>query len=324
MLQEENKVNKIDMGVKSQNRFSREIDHIKIMAYINLALAMVISGSAVVVSKMMVSSLPTFLATELGILIGMLILLPLTFLIKREARQLDWKSHAVLFAQAFCGVFLYRVFTLIGLTYTSAATSGLITSASPIIVVILAYIILKERLFLNQWIGVTCVVIGLLVINLYTYYGVESGHSSIKGNALIFAAVICEALFSILSKIKCKPMSALYRTTIIVFDAFILLLPFAIRDAMGFDFSKVEFTTILCIAYYGVFVTFLSYIFWFRGIEHVPASNAAVFTSIVPISSILLSVVILKERIMFAHWIGMICIIVGIWVFSLYKEKRIL
>ncbi|MHB8130017.1 MAG: DMT family transporter [Mobilitalea sp.] len=135
---------------------------------------------------------------------------------------------------------------------------------------------------------------------------------------------MCEALFSILSKIKCKPMSALYRTTIIVFDAFILLLPFALHDAKGFDLSKLEVTTILCIAYYGVFVTFLSYIFWFRGIVHVPASNAAVFTSLVPISSILLSVVMLRERILLAHIIGMICIVVGIWVSSLNKRKRIL
>jgi drug/metabolite transporter (DMT)-like permease len=275
---------------------------------------MFISGSAVVVSKMMVSSLPTFLATELGIFIGMLILLPLTFLIKKESWRADWNTHLVLFAQALCGIFLYRVFTFVGLKYTTAATSGLITSATPLIIVILAYFILKERLSIRRIIGIICVIIGLLTINLYTYFSAEVAEGSIKGNMLIMIAVICEALFSILSKAKSKPLSALCRTTIIVFYAFILLLPFSIYDAIGYDFSDMENKTILCIVYYGVFVSFLSYILWFRGIEKIPASNAAVFTSVVPISSILLSAILLKESILLVHIISLIFIIVGICI----------
>jgi drug/metabolite transporter (DMT)-like permease len=283
---------------------------------------MFIAGSAVVVSKMIVSTLPTFLATELGILIGLMILLPLTFLIKRENWKLDRKSHVVLFAQALCGVFLYRVFTLTGLHYTSAATSGLITSASPIIVVIFAYFLLKERITIYQVIGTICAVAGLLTINVYAYLSSGTGQSSLKGNAFIMAAVVCEALFSILSKAKCKPMSPLFRTTVIASYAFALLLPFSIKEAMDYDFSKMETPTILCVLYYGVFVSFLSYIFWFKGIEKVTASNAAVFTSVVPLSSILLSSVILKEEILLVHIISLLCIVVGIWITCLEAGNK--
>ncbi len=294
---------------------------IKIRAYIDIALAMFISGSAVVVSKMMVSSLPTFLATELGILIGMLILLPLTFLIKKESWKLDLNTHVVLFAQALCGVFLYRIFTFVGLKYTTAATSGLITSGTPIIIVILAYFILKEKMSIHKIIGTFCVVIGLLAINLYTYFSKDAGYGSIKGNMLIMAAVLCEALFSILSKSKCKPLSALCRTTIIVCYAFVLLIPFSIHDAIGYNFSGMEYKTIFCVVYYGVFVSFLSYILWFKGIEKVPASNAAVFTSVVPISSILLSAIILRENIYPLHIVSLIFIVFGIWISCLDKEN---
>jgi drug/metabolite transporter (DMT)-like permease len=261
---------------------------IRIAAYINLTLAMMISGSAVVVSKMMTSSLPTFLATELGIMIGMLILLPMTLFIKKESFHIGFKTHVILFAQAFCGVFLYRICTYIGLHYTSAATSGLITSASPLLVLLFAFFILREKINRFQVIAIICSVSGLVILNLYTYISAAEKHESMFGNLLILAAVICEALFSILSKVKSKPVSALCRTTVIVCYAFLLLLPFSIHDALRYDFHKMNLQTILCITYYGVFVTFLSYIFWFRGIAKVPAGNAAVFTSVVPITSILL------------------------------------
>ena len=145
-------------------------------SYLYLAGAMFISGSAVVVSKIMVASLPTFLATELGIVVGLFFLIPLLFFIK----------------------------------------------------------------------------------------------------------------------------------------TFMLLFPFSIFDGLQYDWTKIDNSAIFCVFYYGAFVSFLSYVFWFKGIEKVPAGNAAVFTSVVPISSILLSALILKEQILILHIIGLVCIIIGI------------
>jgi drug/metabolite transporter (DMT)-like permease len=268
--------------------------------------------------------LPTFLATELGILVALLILLPVTFFVKKEAIQLDIKSNRVLLLQAVFGVLLYRVFTFCGLKFTSAANSGLITSASAAMVAVLAYFILKEKLYFNRVAGVLSVSAGVVVINLYAYFSQSSGQAgSIKGNMLIMAAVICEALFSILSKVKCKPMSPLYRTTMITLYAFICLLPFAIYDSLTYDFMKVDHSSVICVVYYGVFVSFLSYVLWFKGIEKVSASNAAVFTSVVPVSSIFLSAVVLKEPIVVAHIIGLVCIISGICISCIHtKDKK--
>ena len=292
-------------------------------AYIDLTLAMFISGSAVVVSKMMVNNMPPFLITEIGIFIGLIVLLLNTFVIKKEHYKLDLKSYLVLFAQAVCGIFLYRIFTLLGLSYTSATNSGLITSTSPAMVVILAYFILKEKIYVRGFIGLIFVLTGLFTINMYSYLVEGSGKDSLFGNLLIMAAVICEALFSVLSKIECKRMTALYRTTIIVIFAFICLLPFSIREAYTYDFTTTTLKTGACLVYYGIFVSYLSYVFWFRGIEKVKASEAAPFTSVVPVSSILLAAILLKESISLLHIIGMLFIISGILISAMPERNKI-
>lgn len=294
-----------------------------IRAYIDLTLAMFISGSAVVVSKMMVGTIPPFLVTEIGIFIGLIILLPLTFCIKKEYHKLNVRTYIVLLAQAICGILLYRIFTFCGLSFTSAANSGLITSSTPAVVVILAYILLKERIAMSGILGLILVISGLLSINLYTYFAEGSDQNSIIGNLLIMAAVICEALFSVLSKKKCSSMSPLYRTTIIVMFAFVLLLPFAIHDAYHYDFTTMPIQTATCLAYYGVCVSCLSYVLWFRGIEKLRASDAAVFTSVVPVSSIFLATVLLQEKILVIHVLGMILICSGILI-STVKYPRII
>lgn len=318
----------MDKKIKEEIEFKTENQYFKAekwraYAYIDLSLAMFISGSAVVISKMMVNTMPPFLVTEIGIFIGLIILIPTTFIIKKEFNKLNLKTYLVLFAQAICGIVLYRVVTLLGLSYTSAANSGLITSSSPAIVVILAYIILGEKISLNGFVGLVLVICGLFIINIYVYMMEGTADNSLFGNLLIMIAVICEALFSVLSKIKCNQMSPLYRTTIIIIFAFVCLLPFSVNDAYNYNFKMMPFQTGVCLVYYGLCVSFLSYVLWFKGIEKVKASDAAPFTSVVPVSSILLAAILLKEKILLVHIFGMSFIIIGILISTINSKGSV-
>lgn len=159
------------------------------------------------------------------------------------------------------------------------------------------------------------VIAGLVSINLYTYITEGTG-SSMKGNLLILAAVICEAMFSVISKFKCRKMTPHYRTTILVMMAFVMLLPMAMNDAVHYDIAAMPFRTAGCLIYYGIAVSYLSYIFWFRGIAYVKANEAAPFTSVVPVTSIILAALILKENINIIHIAGSIAVITGIIISS--------
>lgn len=287
---------------------------IKLKAYFELTFAMFIAGSSVVVSKLLVQTLPVFLASECSLLIALMILIPINLIIKKYRCKIDKKTMIILFFQSITGVFLFRVLLFFGLKFTSAVESGLITSASPAMVGILAFFLLKEKLYLNRIVGIICVVAGILIVNIYTSSNLQSGSiNSIKGNTLILMSIICEALFSVLSKLNSCPISPIYRTTIItIFSAFCFI-PFSIYDILHFNFDHLNYTACLSIFYYGTFVSVVSYILWFKGISKVPANNAAVFTGIMPVSSILLSSLILKEKILIPHIISLIFIILGIY-----------
>jgi drug/metabolite transporter (DMT)-like permease len=113
----------------------------------------------------------------------------------------------------------------------------------------------------------------------------------------------------------------MYRTTIINIFATICFIPFSIYDFYNYDFTKINYISFLSVLYYGTFISVISFILWFRAIEKVSASSAAVFSGVMPISSMLLSSLILKEKISYFHIISLILIIMGICASCLKFKK---
>ena len=282
-------------------------------AYGYLALAMAIAGSAVVAGKIIVSDIPIFLGAELGIAFSLPFLLFPALRRHKTPWPSDRKTHMILFGQGLCGVVLYRVFMFWGSKHTSATAAGLIGSTAPVLIALLAVLLLREKLPGSRLVGAACVSVGIIAINIMPFLenAAEAG-TTLLGNCLVLAAILCESLFSVMSKSLCQPMPALLRTTLVSLYAFACLLPLALYDAFGYDFALMNTSSIVCVAYYGFFVSFLSYVFWFKGVAEVPAGVAGSFTGFVPLSSIFFSWLVLHEQIAFIHWIGLLFVLTGI------------
>jgi drug/metabolite transporter (DMT)-like permease len=78
---------------------------------------------------------------------------------------------------------------------------------------------------------------------------------------------------------------------------------------------------LLILLYYGFGVTTVAYILWFSGVEKVPASTAAVFTGVLPVSTVMLSVLVLGEQSTTAHLVGLACVLGGIGLITRSKSS---
>jgi drug/metabolite transporter (DMT)-like permease len=282
-------------------------------AYLEMALAMVIVGGSVVAGKLIVASFPVFLASGLRFAIGSLILVPLLIKVENGFGLITKKDWLVMFFQAFTGVFLFSIFLLYGLKFTSAAEGGIITSTTPAAVGLISILFLRERLTLNSSLGISFAVLGILTVNvLGTTLAAARGTAPLLGNLLILAAVIGEALFIVLGKVSTQSVSPLTTATGVNVLGLFMFLPFFIYEASFFDFLAVRLADWLPILYYGVFLTVIAFILWFQGVSKVPASTAAVFTGIMPVSAVLLSYLVLNEPFSWAHVAGGLFVLLGI------------
>jgi drug/metabolite transporter (DMT)-like permease len=296
-------------------------------AYLELTLAMIIVGSSVVVGKLVVASFPVFLANGLRFGIASVCLVALLLKAERRIPVGNRKDLLILFWQAFTGVFLFGLLLLYGLKYTSASESGIITSTTPAVIGLISFFFLKERPTWTKSAGIALAVLGVLTINMLARpVSAGSGDRRLLGNLLVFGAVIGEALFTILGKVVSGRVSPLAIATLLSLLGFLMFLPFAVYEGLAFDFSTVSAADWLPILYYGTIVTVGAYILWYRGVAQVPASTAAVFTGVLPIAAVLLSHLVLGERLAWAHLLGVACVLLAIgliaWPVSAQRRRE--
>jgi drug/metabolite transporter (DMT)-like permease len=284
----------------------------KLMAYLELSSAMIIVGSTVVVGKVITSSFPVFLASGLRFAISSMILLPMLLKVNAGFPALRRKDVSILFLQSFAGNFLFSIFLLYGLRLTSAAESGIIIGTTSVVIGLISFLFLREKMAWNSSAGVVLATFGVVVINvLGGSLHVEQGSKPILGNLLVLGAVIGEALWTILGKVVSGKVTSLTIASLTSFFGLLMFLPFAIYEARSFDFSAVPPAGWIPIVYYGI-GTVGAYILWYRGVSKVSASTAGVFTGILPVSAIILSYMILKEPFLWSHWVGIFCVLLAI------------
>ena len=294
----------------------------KIPAYLCLAAAMAIAGSSVVVGKLLILRLPVFLTAAGSLFMALLVLLPLTWRVHRGLPRIIKSDLKILALQALTGIVLFRVFLLSGLELTSAASGGIITSTMPAVVGLVSFLYLKEKPAWNKLGGIAAAVAGILVINTMGLSTSASGKWSLWGNILVFLAVIGEALFITLQKKISREASPLTRTTLVSLFGFFIFLPFAVYQGLQYDFALIQWLDVLYLAYYGIVVTAVAFILFYKGASAVPATVAGVFGGFMPISSILLSSLILGERLMLHHLFGLIFVLTGICLLAITTETE--
>jgi drug/metabolite transporter (DMT)-like permease len=294
----------------------------KRLAYFKMMIAMTIVGVFVALNKVASASLPIFLFSELRLGIAALILG--FILIKKEKRfpALSRKDACVLLIQAFLGVFLFSIFLLLGSKYTSAIESGIITSLTPAFVAGISVFIFKERLNGRQMIGIGIALAGVMIINVFGLSGnISWTIYSLLGNILVLLAVTGESFFVTFGRLVSKEISPLAISTIVVSVGAILTLPFAITDAIAFDFTLLTGKDLFLILYSAVLVSVVAVIFINQSAKILPASSTAVFTAFMPVSAISVSCLLLGENLLWFHMIGIACVLFSILLVSVNSKQ---
>lgn len=295
----------------------------RVQAYFCLSFAMAIVGSSIVIGKLMVEKIPVFLASGIRFGMASLILILWLYLSEKGFPPLTGKEKRILFFQSFFGVFLFSICLLYGVQYTTASESGIITSTTPMVIGVLAYLFLTEKMTRNIVMGILLAVCGVMVIQLFSGGdGTARGTIPWLGNLLVLLAVVGESLFTILGKMLSERLSPLAISTFVTLIGFFLFLPFAVYEGLYFDFSVPTALDWMYVVYYGVVVTVVAFFLWYKGVSMVSGSVSGVFTSVLPITTLLLSYLLLGEQWIWTHLVGILCVLGGLFATAWTRPER--
>ena len=283
-------------------------------AYVELTLAMVTIGSSAVVGKRMVEDLPVFIGAALRFGLAALVLVPLLARRAGGWPRIGRRDLGAIGLQTLVGVVGFTVFWLYGLEQTTAAEGGMVASTTPAVIALASFLVLGERLRARQTAGIGLAVGGVVLMTVVggAAGGGPRGPNPLFGNALIFGAVVGEALPFALGQRAGARFEPLAIATLMTLIGFALFLPVAVVEAVATDLSGVSNGAWLAVVYYALGPTVLGYVLAFRGLAKVPANTVAVFTGVVPVSAVLLAGLVLGETIGWVHLGGVACVLAAI------------
>jgi drug/metabolite transporter (DMT)-like permease len=276
----------------------------RLLSYALLASSMALVGSYVALSKPLVMVLPVFLLAWLRFGIGGLATI---HWLKRPADEMPMSpaTRKFLFLESFFGNFLFSICMLYGVSMTTAVSAGVIMAAIPAVVALMSWVFLKEKISGRTWLAVACSALGIGLLALSKSEHSAQGPSApsgdlnqnnhLLGNALVFAAVLCEAAYAVIAKKLTGALTPRRITALINLWGFALMTPLGAYVAWSFDFGAVTAGSWLLLLFYSLAASVWTVWLWMSGLKNVPASRAGVFTVMLPISAAVVGVLVLGE-----------------------------
>lgn len=300
----------------------------RIKGYGYLIFAFGLAGTSVVAASFVNGKLGTFTITSMGLLFSLACLLPFCIgKLLRTMRILKPRQWLLLFCQALFGVLLFRMFLLYGLTRTSSVEAGILTGATPAITVLLAVLILREKMKAAHFLGVAGTVCSILLIQGAFLPESRFTNEHMVGNILVLSAAGCESLFNVLSRSaavqssrKHEAIHPVVQTTLVSAIAWLISLIPCLAEQPLTALSGMGWQGWLALVWYGPVVTALAFICWYAGIRRCRASTAAAFSGMMPFTSLTLSVWLLQEQAGSEQWAGGLLVIAGMVLIGIDRE----
>jgi drug/metabolite transporter (DMT)-like permease len=280
----------------------------KFNAYINLALCILLWASIPVATKKILIELDNLQTLFYSTILSMLVLGIILLLQKKtgEFKKYTKSQYGSMFFLGFLGNYMYYIFLYGALSKTTASEGFILAYTWPILVLILSFVILKDKFTIQKFVGIFISFFGIIIIttkgNIATF-----NLTNFQGDILALSGAFVFALFSVLGK------KFNFDKTISVFIYFLSALIFITPTVL--IFSKIVFPSFnvwLWIIYNGIFVNGISYIFWFKVLEGGETHIVSNLLYLTPFISLIYISIFLGEKILISELIGIVIIVVGV------------
>jgi drug/metabolite transporter (DMT)-like permease len=280
---------------------------------LRLTIAAACWGLGTVVSKRAVAEIPplTLLTVQLAaslVVLGVLM----------RGRRIPFRDRAGASLLGRLGILnpgLAYALSLVGLVSISASLSVLIWAFEPLMILLLAGLVLRERIGPGL-VLLSVVAIAGMVLVLYD----PTSRGQWPGVALTIAGVGCCAVYTVVARrwIGTSDSTAQVVATQQAYALGFALVLLVGGSLLGGGLGPTTATPIAWLSAIGSGILYYAAAYWFylNGLRGVPASFAAVSFYLIPVFGLAASFVLLGERLGIEQWVGVAVVLVAVLAIS--------
>ena len=232
--------------------------------------------------------------------------------------KVELQDFPRIIAAAFFGVALNMLTFFKGLSFTSPISAAVIMVTTPIIVLILSAIIMKERMIKRKIFGI---LLGLLGTGFLILYGKSGGSATnaTLGNLLVFINAVSYGLYLIIVKKLMDKYNAFTFVKWIYLFGLLMVLPFGWSEYREIQWHTLPVSILWEIGFVVVFTTFLTYLFNLISMRELKPTTVAVFIYLQPLFATLFAMSLGKDQLTLEKTGSAVLIFVGVY---LVTQKR--
>lgn len=295
--------------------------HLGIWPAFAAAIASLLTGAAVVVTRFIVETIPPLPLAWLRYLLAVLVLLlPLLWL--RDRRITASQKIACLgLGSLFFGVFTYCFNT--GLETAPAARGGTLVATMPVVTLMLAAAVGLERISWMKLLGVGVALVGVAVVLGIPTAGLDSALTLRTDDLWLLTAACCGAVYNVGARIWLQQLPTVVTAFWSMSGGVLLLTIIATATGEWPEQTAATWEGVASLAYLGVAAGAVGFSLWIWALGKASPTQVAVFYSLNPVSAAILAAWALNEAVEPNVIIGLVVVVVGIVATTLSpREER--
>jgi len=224
-------------------------------------------------------------------------------------------------AAAFFGVALNMLLFFKGLSYTSPIMGAVLMVTTPMIVLILSAILMKEKMKKLKILGIILGLLGTVSLILYGK-SVINAPNEMLGNLLVFINAISYGFYLIIVKKLMDKYNAFTFVKWIYTFGFLMVLPFGWSEFEAVNWAVIPNDIYLKIGFVVIFSTFLTYLLNLISMRELKPTTVAVFIYLQPVFATIFAISLGKDDLSWIKIGSAILIFAGVYLVTQKKSVQ--
>jgi drug/metabolite transporter (DMT)-like permease len=221
-----------------------------------------------------------------------------------------------LFLAALMGMCINMLSFFKGLELSTPVNSGIFATTNPIIILLLSYLFLGEKIGMRKFLGITMGFAGALMLVLYGTQNTSNAPNVLMGNVLFMTNSVFFSGFIIVV----KPLSEKYNVVTIMkwlfLIGFVLTFPVTVREYNEVDWPNMPLDVLWRVAFVVLGTTFSTYLLNLYALRNIQASTVGAFAYAQPIIAISYAVYTGNDALDGVKAVACLVIMLGVYLVS--------
>jgi len=286
------------------------------LAHLMMLFVMVIFAVNYIIGRWAVGDTPPYIMGLVRWGGGALIILPFAWTRLRN----DWgyirRHWKILCLAGFMMPFMVGGVSYVAMTYTSAINAGVIVTSTPVMTVLLSWLILREPIRGAVWLGISMAIAGVL-------YMVSRGDPSSLlalsfnvGDLMLVASCLGVGAYGVSIKTIPSGLHPLSLLTVVCTVGALCHVPFVAYEILSGEQVVLSAKSAVSLTFLAIFPSVVAILIWNSAIVRIGPSRSTMYMYLIPVVTAVLAIPLLGESIGVYHVVGAVLIVIGVTLAS--------